>query len=316
VLQPEKDLYGPEADRSNLADYLELLALAGSPMTRADLSDFLVDVTWTVRSRELYVDVAEAEPTEDQEEGGAGVTPQEEWADEIFALCELRGDLLGARYPFLAAGSRLEAKPPDAAHDAYLSLLSITVAHHYKVQLPPGISAEQAFEVVTDQVMAARGLRSANLGELGRAAANFLETVRAAGDVVGVAATPEKAISRKHANDEKVDALSHLDWGDQRGGHWLFIGQSTVGRSGTWQMKMMQPRVHQWEDLMGSILTPLAYLAVPHHVEDVQLLDLIRGDKRMVLDRLRLTHFLIDVPPQAQAIVDAVRLVPPYDPRD
>ena len=51
MIAPLKDAYGPEADRSNLADYLELLALTMKPLREAEFADFLKDRKWFVRSR-------------------------------------------------------------------------------------------------------------------------------------------------------------------------------------------------------------------------------------------------------------------------
>lgn len=317
MLRPEKDRYGPEADRSNLADYLELLALDGSPMSRGDLADFLRDANWTVRSRELYVNAGgpEPEPGEDLQDGGVEMTPQERWAEEVFTICEARGTFLGSRYPFSTGEDRLECRPFVCAHRAYLALLSITVAHHYELPTASSEAPERVFEELIGQVFENRGLLTCNLGALGRTGLNFRDRVLAAGHKIAVSATPEAAISRTHANDEKVDTISNLAWGDQRGGHWLYIGQATVGDSSTWQAKMMQPRPHQWQDLMSSVIVPTPYLAVPHHVEDAQLADLVRGDHRLVLDRMRIARYLRTITAGAGALIQKMRAEEPYDPR-
>ena len=313
MLQPQKDLYGPEADRSNLADYIELLALADAPMSPGDLADYLADTTWTVRSRELYVNAAD-EVNEDSQDGGAETIPQQQWAEDVFAMCEYRGELLGENYPFEHTAGRLKRRAHHSRHDPYLALLAITVAHHYDVAVA-GPLPERAFEEVVHHVMIQRGLETSNLGAAGRRVNSFMERVDEAGREIGVAATPQAAVSRAHANDEKVDVISNLSWGDQRVGHWIFVGQSTVGRSNTWQVKMMQPRPPQWRDLMNSTVLPIAYLAVPHHIEDEQLLDLTRGDERLVLDRIRLVRHMGAPPAGARSVTATVLSEVPYDPR-
>lgn len=309
MIEPRKDAYGPEADTSNLADYLELLALAGKPLRRADLADYLGDADWTVRSRELFHDgttVADAEePSEDEAEGGTGTSPSVEAAERVFDLISDRETLLGDRYPFTNDG--VEVKLVGAVEDThrlYLALLAITVAHHYDVEVP--VAVERAFEDIVAEAMRARGLLTIDIGRAGRASANFRETVRTAGNAVEVVPAPEDAPSRTHANDEGVDTLSHLSWGDVRPGHWLFIGQATCATSANWNAKILEPKPIQWARLMGSFVLPFAYLAVPHHVEPRQMEHLSFNHGRLILDRPRLCRYLAEVGSDQAGILDAV----------
>lgn len=201
MIQPRRDGYGPEAERSHLADWLELLALAGSPLGAAKLADHLKDTTWTVRSRELFYEPGLAEPTEDDQEGGAGVSPPDEVADQVASIIESRRAALGpALYPFKMDGNAVVAIDPSVhTHRPYLALLAITAAHHYAVectQVP-----EQVFESLVAEAMRSRGLATCDLGTTGRNAGDFRETVRLAGVDVLVLPDEDGAPSRKWANE-------------------------------------------------------------------------------------------------------------------
>jgi len=307
VIEPRRDAYGPEADTSNLADYVELLALAGMPLKRAELADYLAEQRWVVRSRELFYDpqVDRGEPTEDEQEGGAEASPSEVAAGNVFELLAARAAALGARYPFALDGHQLVAiEPITDDHNAYLCLLAITVAHHYEVETDE--RPERIFETVVADVMSARGLATVDTALAGRGRGDFRALVRAVGDAVGLIAAPDAASSREHANEEGVDTVSHLSWGDVRSGHWVFIGQATCARSSDWEVKIQEPKPAQWGPLLSSVVRPLPYLAVPHHVEDAHLLDLSSNSERLILDRLRLARHLGDLSGEQASLLKAV----------
>lgn len=317
MIEPRKDAYGAEADTTHLADYLELLALTGRPLRRANLSDFLADNNWPVRSRELYHAAGPgtpgSEPSEDELESGPGVSPADEAAGRVFDLLATREDLLGSSYPFASDGVQLTVVDPlTDEHHLYLALLAITVAHHYDVAVPS--PPEDAFEAVVAAAMGARGLQTIDMGLAGRTSTDFREAVRGAGEAIGVLPAPGAAPSKRQANEEGVDTISHLSWGDTRPGHWLFIGQATCARSGEWARKMSEPKRGQWGKLLGSVIRPIAYLAVPHHMETHQMLHLSTGDERLVLDRIRLCRHLPSLGGDQQNILDAVLREPVYHP--
>jgi hypothetical protein len=315
VIEPSKDAYGPDAERSHLADWLELLALAGQPLAEAELADHLRDTNWTVRSRELYHSPeGDAEPSEDQQDGGAGVSPPVEAAGDVVGILESRAYALGDRYPFGFDGRALTAMDPvEEHHRPYLALLAITVAHHYEVD--GGHRPERVFEGVVAAVLRARGLVTCDFGAVTRSAADFREAVKVAAHEVRTVPNEEAAPSRECASDEGVDTISHLDWGDLRPGHWLWIGQATLGKSNTWHRKILEPRVAQWRALLGSELDPIGYLAVPHHVEEEQLHYLTSTNARLVLDRLRLCRYLPEVTGPPASVLNAVLRTAVYDPR-
>ncbi len=309
MIEPRKDAYGAEADTTHLADYLELLALAQRPLKRATLADYLGDNNWPVRSRELYhaagPGTVGVEPSEDQLGSGPGVSPADEAAGRVFDLLADRESLLNERYPFFNDGTQLTVVDPLGDHHRpYLALLAITVAHHYEVTVPA--IPERAFEAVVATALGARGLATVDMAEVGRTSSDFRDAVRSAGEGIGVRPSPEAAPSKEQANEEGVDTVSHLSWGDTRAGHWLFIGQATCAQSGEWQRKMAEPKPGQWARLLGSVLSPLAYLAVPHHMETHQMLHLSTSDPRLVLDRIRLCRYLSSLDAAQQGILEAV----------
>jgi len=317
LIEPRKDAYGIEADTTHLADYLELLALTGRPLRRADLSDFLADNNWVVRSRELYHAASPglpgSEPAEDDLDGDLGVSPPDDAAGRVFDLLIAREELLGDRYPFVSDSVQLSVREPlTDVHRLYLALLAITVAHHYDVSSPA--APEHAFEAVVASAMAARGLRTVDMGLTGRTSNDFRAAVRTAGESIGVLPAPDAAPSKRHANEEGVDTVSHLSWGDARPGHWLFIGQATCAKSNEWAKKMAEPKAGQWGKLLGSVIRPIAYLAVPHHVETHQMLHLSTGDERLVLDRIRLCRHLPSLDADQEGILAAVLSEPVYHP--
>lgn len=315
MITPVRDAYGRDADRSNLADYLEVLSLTGEPLRRAELADFLKDRDWVVRSRELFEsgDGLSDEPSEDDDEGGVGASPSEVAAGDVFEVLALRAQALDEGYPFVIADSHLDlCEPLTDAHMPYLALLAITVAHHHDVDCE--VVPERLFEECVAQAMTRRGLRTVDTGAAGRGKGKFAELVVTVGDTVGLIGAPGKAAHRTYANEEGVDTVSHLSWGDQRAGHWVFIGQATCAKSNEWERKIEQPRPEQWGDLMTCVVPPIGYLAVPHHIEDEQLTYLSRNHGRLVLDRLRLSRHLGSLSERQEAMVAAVRSADVYHP--
>lgn len=314
MISPRRDAYGPEADRSNLADYLEILALDGQSLRNAELADFLKDRDWVVRSRELFQDgSADDEPTEDDEDGGVAASPSEIAAGDVFEVLSLRADALGERYPFDIDDSQVSVRPElTDNHLPYLALLAVTVAHHQ--ELETDLVPERVFEECVAQVMATRGLLTIDTGAAGRGVGGFAHLVRGVGNAIGLIAAPSDALYRTHAKEEGVDTVSHLSWGDHRAGHWVFIGQATCAKSNEWAQKIQEPRSEQWGDLLTCVVPPVAYLAVPHHVEDEQMANLSRNHGRLVLDRLRLSRHLGPLSDQQTALLNVVRAADVYHP--
>jgi hypothetical protein len=151
-----------------------------------------------------------------------------------------------------------------------------------------------------------RGLQAVNVGAISREGHDFRETVRRSGTAVGLQPTPTAGVTLTYAKEDGVDALAHLPWGDHRAGAWVFLGQATCGKSDSWAGKMGEPKPPTWKLLLNCGVLPLAFLAVPHHVEPSHWAKLTQDHGKVVLDRIRLVRFRTEVTLAEAAIIDAV----------
>jgi hypothetical protein len=316
-VQPAIDAYGTYARASNLADYLELLALQGESLLESELEDLVRDREWVVRlENELFIGPA-AEPRDEFDdadpvtEGPAAENDGAPQSARVFDVLQQRGELLGEFYPF-EVSNRVSLKAGvDVRQSNYVALLALTTAHAHKIEVRPNpgeapIDPKQVLEAVVVRALERLGLTCANVGEISRGAIDFRETVTRAGTAVGLSPTPLAAVSLTNANEEGVDALAHLALADQRAGHWVFIGQVTCGKSDTWKGKLDEPKAPDWKLYLNILVGPQGFLAVPHHVEAQHLTKLVQGGDRMVLDRIRLTRFSPGVSENELAIINAV----------
>ncbi len=309
-IQPTIDAYGRYARASNLADHLELLALQGQPMSRATLADLISDRAWVAKLDELFdpgplkLRGDFEEPDEDAEAGTGeeqGVTQ----AGRVFDVLDERSDLLDELYPFVVS-DRLEIRDSsaDVRESSYVALLAMTLAHAHGIETEH--DPKQVLEDVVVSALATRGLAAVNVGAISREGHNFPETVRRSGTAVGLRATPEAAVTLTHAKEEGVDALAHLPWEDTRTGAWVFVGQATCRKSDGWSAKMAEPKPETWRLMLNSGVLPLAFLAVPHHVEPVHWAKLVQDGHGIVLDRIRLTRFHGAITGAEVSIVESV----------
>jgi hypothetical protein len=131
------------------------------------------------------------------------------------------------------------------------------------------------------------------MGAIDRSERSFVRSVVAGGESLGLQPMTDPLPRKASAKDAGVDTLAGLTWADgRRGGQWLFIGQATVGQSGTWEGKLNEPVPAIWADYMQEPLEPAAFLAVPHHVEGDHLEVLTKSRRGLVLDRLRICVFM------------------------
>jgi hypothetical protein len=301
VIEPRLDPYGKEADVSALADYMELLALADTPITEAELADLIADNDWHARSPTLSKGSGLVPP---DDAGGLAENPGQEEARRVFDALRERVDILARRYPFELDGPRLVVRDP-ANGEAYLTLLAITIAHAYSLngEIPNPTSV---LEEAVARVMAARGLEVANTGMAGRGPGGFENVLQQAADLTQLASVPEAAPYRTRAKEQGVDTVAHLWWGDRRAGHWVFIGQVTCAKSEDWSRKIAEPAPRAWGPWLGCLIDPQAFLAVPHHVMPWHMRELTHHTGRFVLDRLRMVPFLRDRTFDEQALVKRV----------
>lgn len=288
-IQAEIDAYGTYARASALADYAEMWAFRGVHVTESIIDDFIRDMGWTRRELELLTDGDEFDDVDGATSGG-----------RVFGELEERQASLGAHYPFHVEQGTLHF---GASVDAYLILHAIALAHSARLA-PPG-EVEEMFEELLCRILTARGLRVAQLGKLKYETGSFEAALRAARPFTGLS-IPGIGDRSIRAVDEGVDAVAHLDWEDGRESNWSFIGQATCAKSDQWERKLSEPHTKRFESFLGTIVTPIPFLAVPHHISRRRLNHLCGGDGRMVLDRLRLTRWIGDLTTKEAALVATV----------
>ena len=263
VIEPNIDRYGKYARSSALADYLELAALAGKRITRDRLEDLIEENEWARRPKRQYY-------TPNQEPDPAA------WSDSVFSVVADRRAALVDRYPFEERGRAVRVV--DAALDRgaseYLAVLAITVVHAWG--LPAPVDPEEVLEELVAGVLENLGLAVSRMGTLDREAGGFRETLKAGGTALGLRPSPDPRPVSRRAKDAGVDTLGGVVWRDgRRAGQWLFLGQATVAQSHEWERKLSEPQPPRWARYLQEPLLPQAFLAVPHHVEDDHMDDLL-----------------------------------------
>ena len=304
ISSPDPDTYGPYARASLLADYVELLALKGQPVSRETVADFLADneVGWDL-------DLIQA-PVNDHPDRRDGLAEHNEVADErasiVFRQIEERRKVLAEHYPFRIADGQVSIDPGvNRESNAYVAVLALTVAHAFGVASPS--PPHELFEETVTNVLQERGLPSVGFAALRHRCGSFEEALTTACQEIGLKAAPDAAARRMRAYDEGVDVICHLGWEqDLRPGSWGFIGQVTVAKSDRWNQKIKEPDPGPWRGRLGTRVPPLPFLAVPHHVER-QTMEWLTGEgPAIVLDRLRLVRFKEEIKANELEIIRAV----------
>ena len=283
-MSPEPDTYGPHARASLIADYIELLALK-SPVNRHLVADYLADTDWNMALVQ-------------SEENGAStlsgsVSDRLDQANDVAAIVfdqiDERRRILRDLYPYRVRHDVVEADPDlDCESSRYVALLSLTVAHAFRIGASHRLDA--LFEEIVTRALRNRGLSVVGLAAIRRG--SFQRALRTACSEVGLQAAPNAASRLVHAHDSGVDVLCHMGWDDDlRSSSWVFLGQVTVGRSDGWVGKMKEPSPGPWARFVGIRNSPTRFLAVPHHVERPMMEMLAQHGEGVVLDRLRLVRY-------------------------
>lgn len=159
------------------------------------------------------------------------------------------------------------------------------MTHAWNLVSASGPRPDDALEAIVARTLENRGLRVSRMGLHDRAKLSFVEAVVKGGRLLGLEPMPDPLPRKTSAKDAGVDTLAGLTWMDgRRGGQWLFIGQATVGQSGTWERKLSDPIPGIWADYMQEPLDPQAFLAVPHHVDGDHLEHLTKSRRGLILD--------------------------------
>lgn len=274
MIEADVDVYGSLSRGSALADFLEVAALRGISWNRAQIDDVISERY--SRYKGILVD------PDDDEDGRENLT------DTAFECISERHRILGSLYPFEIVRSTLVLRQGfDVSSSPYVGILAITVSHAF--MLPMTSDVKQLFEEVVTRAMASFGMVTGNFGQINRDNGNgFAQSIDQLSGTINIKMDSRKYTRHRAANDENVDVLAHIDWEDRRAARWVIIGQVTVGKSDSWEAKMVEPKTPHWADMMANMIEPLAFLAVPHHVERRTYVNLTSGAHRAILDRPRL----------------------------
>lgn len=294
------DAYGTYARESALADYVEVAALVGRRITEAALARSIEENDWARLPRRQFLTVENVD--EDPEA----------WAKAVFSVIRERVQLLADRYPFeLQRNSiRLRISEADISDSTYLALLAITVLHAWKLTAQAGPLPERTLENLVARALENRGLLVSRMGAHDRANRPFVDTVLLGGQALGLNPMANPLPRKRSAKDAGIDTLAGLTWIDGRsGGQWLFIGQATVGESGTWEAKLNQPNPGLWAGYMQEPLDPQAFLAVPHHVDGDHLIFMTKPRRGLILDRIRLCPYMGSTSQEERVLIEQLRQV-------
>jgi hypothetical protein len=301
------DAYGTYARLSATGDWLEKLAINGIQFTEAALADYIGDIGW--RFPEIWVGGVLGEPDDTPDDREDDRARRD--ARAIFAVLEERSELLGSDYPF-SVTNRLELSPgSDIRAFPYAALWAVTLCHSYNVATVP--NPRQVFEAMVANAVQSNRVATVNFGDLRRRHGNFPKALFAAGEILKMPVDPRAAIRSSFAKDENADMIGHFAWGDMRSGLWSFVGQATCAKSDTWESKMAEVAPPSWMNWLGAAVWPLAFLAVPHHVERKHMARLVETGSRIVLDRLRLARYTGDTTADERTLVESA-IDAAYDP--
>ncbi|WP_127792575.1 hypothetical protein [Agromyces sp. LHK192] len=294
LVEADIDRYGSDARVSALADYVELAALSGYRVTRARLQDLIVDNEWVRRPTRRYLlpDDVEDDP--------------ESWADAVFSMLSEREAVLGDLYPFVEQGRALKLKTPGFSRldSPYLALLAITVVHAW--ELPCATPAESTLESVVASTLGQLGISAVGIGATDRGT-GFVDALAFGGAALALRPMIDPRPRSRSAKDAGVDTLAGVVWRDYRpAGHWLFIGQVTVGKSQSWREKLNQPDAPRWAKFLQEPLHPQVFLAIPHHAQDDHIRDLMAGQRGIIIDRLRLVGNKPENTPAERSLIEAM----------
>lgn len=280
-IEPIIDKYGTFARSSFFADYLEVVAFRSGRVKLSSMRDMIVDTYPSVK--QILRPPGEEELTEEWSPGRL--------ADEAWTCILERADLLGDKYPFTIQREVLTFDYElDPLESPYLSLLAITVSHAFKLMRSNFV--EHLLEDVVGDSMENVGFRVGRTGPLSRENdLDFVSTMKAVSGAIDVPVNASATTRRANANDEDVDLVAHLDWNSARVGRWLFVGQVTCAVSDSWRLKAQEPAVNDWQKFFGEARPPIAFLAVPHHVDDL-VFRYVAGVDVHILDRPRIVSNL------------------------
>lgn len=298
-IDPKIDLYGTKGRATYLADYLEYTALGGAEVRLSVLVDMVKDNNWGRKDFDFtepsstWRNLDEMEDIEERvlakfDDGDEDVCSR---VEEIL-VCRIRH--LRDRYPFQlidqGLGARLQLSLPcDVARcRPYLALLSLTIAHAYKMKVDDlqASTVEDAFEALVAHCLVASGMPAVVIPTYEQ---SLRYKIPAAVRELGLDPQVHLASFSKYANDGGTDIVCHLPVGDtRRHPCFLFLGQATCGQTETWEDKAKEVNIAAWRKMLSMDYNAFSFLAVPHHVDPRYWPLLAQESQAAIIDRIRL----------------------------
>lgn len=294
----DPEIHGADLRISCLADFVELEAFKeGASRTEAEIADFIGDCNWERLLAPRYEggELNFAQHADAQESS-------RERAAAVLVVIEQRRNFLGDFYPFdLGPGRRVQ---PSRDANAYLWYLFVSLLHG--LDIPDIPRPSQEFEKVVATCLITAGLPALTVGTAA-GFGNFATKVDGIAEgFPGLVVTVDEAVVSRSQNDAGIDTFGMFRCGrDNRHAQWAFIGQSTVGKSDSWSMKIHEPKPLFWRDVFGRRIIPIPFFATPHHIPDDYLFSLDYHG-RCLLDRIRLATWTKELPDSFDTYANAI----------
>lgn len=314
------DGYGGDGQLSLLADFVEwCVFVRARAIGHKQIADYLEERRLRVGGFSRVPLVDEAEDVEAEapmldrshlaREARRRQRAQED-AARIGQLLAERERRLNRSYPFrvVRSESSFRVERRGSRITPYHVALAIALSH----ACARDDDSANDFEAFAADCLRARGYRTFSFAEQRRAErGRGIEAFRAVHtrlvQALGLRAGANAELS-PHVNDAGGDVLARVEPVDDRPGCRTILVQATVGKADTWPGKMREVPTSTWAALLGDPIPPLVTLAIPHHIEDAHLHDLVcNGLGATVIDRLRLIAHGPAVSSRQRALVGRLR---------
>jgi hypothetical protein len=317
-LEANIDKYGGRGRATYLADYLEYRACTQREGERISvLADLVKDRDWGHRDLTL-IEASDDWSEPDDETPGVlrkFEDEHEEVSSRVGGILAYRARHLGDRYPFDIVGTGLGAivrarRPFEATHQPYLGLLSITLAHAHRLEVPKleAATLEDAFEVLVADAFKQYGLETVVIPTYEE---SYITKVPRVVKGIGLSPIMSRATFAKRAKDAGVDIVCHVPTSDPRRlPCFLLLGQATCGQTESWEGKATQPNLAAWRKILHMDYDPHPFLAIPHHVDPVHWPLLVQNSRAAIVDRIRIVSMAKNTTPDGHraraAVLDEV----------
>ncbi|MGZ0143176.1 hypothetical protein [Rhodococcus qingshengii] len=275
MISADIDAYGGFARASCIADFVELLAIQGTPCSREEITDQIADL-WGGKALSKLAE---------------GDEPPSTIVEIAYTCLSERERILGDLYPFEIKGPRVKYKSPTKSE--YVELLALTTCHAYTKDITISHSPTRIFEDILSVAIPELGFNAAAMGTA--SGGTFQDRLKGIASSLKLDVDLSGTVLPTHAQDLGVDLIGHHKFhNDNRPGRWFFLGQATCAKSDDWTKKLTDPKVGSWKSILIEPVVPQVFLCVPHHVEPMTMRMLLDAttSPSVVLDRLRIVPLM------------------------